>query len=66
MEKEKKGRSWMRGDTAGEGRERGAVRRSVSQGRSNTVEMPLLPALVFEPSFGSELHSVLSFFCKPV
>lgn len=46
----------MRGDRAGDGRESEAMRRSLSQGRSNTVEMPLLLAIVFKPSLGSELN----------
>lgn len=47
----------MRGDIAGDGRESETVRRSLSQGGSNTVEMPLLPALVLKPSLGLDLHS---------
>lgn len=57
MGKEKEGTGWMRGDRAGDGRESEEVRSSLSQGRSNTVEMRPLPALVFKPSLGSELHS---------
>lgn len=68
--RKKEGRGWMRGDRTGDGRESEAVRRSLSQGRSNTAEMPLLPTLVFKPSLGSELHcqschsSVRQFRCS--